>query len=106
MEELAAALGGGRKAVKKPPRKEQEKPQESESVSYYIWLLDEDTNVQEYEDAGFTVYTKSDGITHYGVERGAPEEAHHLASGAALGDPVLIDELMAPLLARIKKGKE
>jgi hypothetical protein len=89
--------------MKKTPLKKQEKPQESECVSDYIWLLDEDTNVQEYEDAGFTVYTKSDTITHYGVEPGAPEEAHHLASGAALGDPVLIDELMAPLLARIKK---
>ena len=91
--------------MKKQPRKEQDKPQESESVSDYIWLLDEDTNVQEYEDAGFTLYTKSDGITHYGVEPGAPEEAHHLASGAALGDPVLIDELMAPKLAAVAQSK-
>jgi hypothetical protein len=61
----------------------------------YIHPLSEGSNPQEYEQLGYTIYTKPDGITHYAVELDAPEEAHHLANGAAQGDPDAINEILS-----------
>jgi len=63
------------------------------AASRYIMPVGEDVNVTELEDIGYVIYTNPDGITHYAVKEGAPEEAHQLASGAAQGDPDLISQI-------------
>jgi hypothetical protein len=59
----------------------------------YIMVLNEGVNPKVWEDVGYTIYTNPDGITHYALDSDAPEEAHHLASAAAMGDPEATDEI-------------
>lgn len=62
-------------------------------LNEYIRKFDEDTDIKELEKFDYVVYTKPDGITYYGVKKDAPEEAHYLASAAALGDDIAINEI-------------
>ena len=62
-------------------------------LNEYIRKFDEDTDIKELEKFDYVVYTKPDGITFYGVKKDAPEEAHHLASAAALGNDIATDEI-------------
>jgi len=63
------------------------------SLNEYIRKFDEDTDIKELEKFDYVVYTRPDGITYYGVKKDAPEEAHHLASAAALGNDIAADEI-------------
>jgi hypothetical protein len=63
-------------------------------IKEYIIPLDSDADTQELESFGYTIYTNPDGITHLAVTPDAPEEAHHLASAAAQGDPQANDEIV------------
>jgi hypothetical protein len=62
-------------------------------LSKYIRLLPSDSDNKEYESLGYTLYTNPDGITYLAVRPDAPEEAHHLASGASQGDPQAWQEI-------------
>lgn len=59
----------------------------------YIMPIGEDVNVKELEAIGYEIYTNPDGITHYAVKKGAPEEAHEIASCAAQGNPYCLEKL-------------
>jgi hypothetical protein len=58
----------------------------------YILVTESSSAAKDYESTGRSVYT--DGTTYYIVEEDAPEEAHALASAAALEDPEASDEIM------------
>ena len=59
----------------------------------YIRKFDEDTDIKKLEEFDYVVYTRPDGITYYGVKKDAPEEAHHMASAAAMGNDIAMAEI-------------
>ncbi len=69
------------------------------ALAEHILILDEDADIRGFEEDGYTIYTKPDGVSHYAVDSDAPEEVRAVVSGAAQGDPDMIEEILQALLA-------
>tara|TARA_R110000868_G_scaffold394257_1_gene665518 strand:- start:369 stop:650 length:282 start_codon:yes stop_codon:yes gene_type:complete len=61
-------------------------------ISDYIFNEEDEEEISELESMGYRSYAADDGSA-YMVDPSAPEEADHLASAAAQGDPEAIDEI-------------
>ena len=72
-------------------------------LAEHVLILDEDSDIRGFEEDGYTIYTKPDGITHYAVDSDAPEEVHAVVSGAAQGDPEMIEEILRSILGDSKE---
>ena len=71
------------------------------ALAEHILILDQDADIRGFEKDGYTIYTKPDGVSHYAIDSDAPEEVRAVVSGAAQGDPDMIEEILQALLGAV-----
>jgi hypothetical protein len=68
------------------------------ALAEHVLILEKGSDIRGFEEDGYTIYTKPDGITYYAVDSDAPEEVHGIVSGAAQGDPEMVEEILSSIL--------
>jgi hypothetical protein len=75
------------------------------SADYLEYCEEADCPSEEKEEHGYSTYSFGDG-TYYAVSDDAPEEAHHLASGASQGCDISLAIIDGNIVQAAYDGKE
>ena len=76
------------------------------SADYIEYWEESDFPSEELEKEGYTIYSCGDAASYYAVHEEAPEEAHHLASGASQGCDMSLTVIDGDIVQAAYDGKE